>query len=434
MTSKQTINIDINKIVGKDTGLIVNKQSKMELSTDVKPEDARFLEKLDKEQQDQIYDLAPKIVDSFLEDQNKLIDFGEEAVSGVNTMVNKILSEQKTLEIPQVDELLSNTNKELNGFIVKYKNATLTPVELEKKPNFFERLFKKTSNQLQEFKFEAQNIEQKMDSMAAVLVKHEDTLSRNIVTAEMLLEENNKSIEDLIGVIAFLEGTEIETAKRANDLKEEIESLEQEDPIYQIKSSELANITSTLNLIERQHTEYVSRLFIAWGTTPQMRNLMEVSSNMKQKLSLLRRNTIPTMKLSISQLGLMQQSMRSGVTADAIIDANNAALQMLAETGSVVVPKLAETAQKSTVTPESVIKLAESIVAQNDGIVQAITEGRKNRALLEETIMKSAKEINSSMQTRDKRIIEAILTDNESAINSRKVKDAEVIEPEQIEE
>ena len=42
-----------------------------------------------------------------------------------------------------------------------------------------------------------------MDGMAATVVKQEDVLARNIVSAEMLIEDNTKSIENLVGVISF---------------------------------------------------------------------------------------------------------------------------------------------------------------------------------------------------------------------------------------
>ena len=47
-------------------------------------------------------------------------------------------------------------------------------------------------------------------------------------------------------------------------------------------------------------------------------------------------------------------------------------------------------AQSPTVAVESVTKLAESLVAQNQGIVAAIELGRQKRAQLETTIVKSA--------------------------------------------
>ncbi len=150
------------------------------------------------EQQTGIRAKAPQLVDNFLANQNALLDFGKEAVEEVNATVNHILSEQKKIEIPQVDELLANTNRELNGFVAKYKDISTT-AELEKKPGFFQRLFKQTKNDLQEFYFDSQTIEKKMDSMAASVVKQEEVLARNIVSAELLIENNTKSIENLVG-------------------------------------------------------------------------------------------------------------------------------------------------------------------------------------------------------------------------------------------
>ncbi|HFZ3979675.1 TPA: toxic anion resistance protein [Streptococcus pyogenes] len=363
-----------------------------------------FFEKLSADQQTAITAKAPALVDTFLADQNALLDFGQSAVEGVNATVNHILAEQKKLQIPQVDDLLKSTNRELNGFIAKYKDAT--PVDLDKKPNFLQKLFKQSRDTLQEFYFDSQNIEQKMDNMAAAVVKQEDTLARNIVSAELLIEDNTKSIEHLVGVIAF-----IEASQRAAALQKDLKTKDSATPDYQIKADLLARTTEVINTLEQQHTEYLSRLYVAWATTPQMRNLVKVSSDMRQKLGMLRRNTIPTMKLSIAQLGMMQQSVKSGMTADAIINANNAALQMLAETSKEAIPALEQSAQNPTLSIKSVTSLAESLVAQNNGIIAAIDHGRKERAQLESAIIRSAETINDSVKLRDQNIVQALLSE-----------------------
>lgn len=368
-----------------------------------------FFEKLSADQQTAITAKAPALVDTFLADQNALLDFGQSAVEGVNATVNHILTEQKKLQIPQVDDLLKSTNRELNGFIAKYKDAT--PVDLDKKPNFLQNLFKQSRDTLQEFYFDSQNIEQKMDSMAAAVVKQEDTLARNIVSAELLIEDNTKSIEHLVGVIAFIEASQKEASQRAAALQKDLKTKDSATPDYQIKADLLARTTEVINTLEQQHTEYLSRLYVAWATTPQMRNLVKVSSDMRQKLGMLRRNTIPTMKLSIAQLGMMQQSVKSGMTADAIINANNAALQMLAETSKEAIPALEQSAQNPTLSMKSVTSLAESLVAQNNGIIAAIDHGRKERAQLESAIIRSAETINDSVKLRDQNIVQALLSE-----------------------
>ncbi|EOT4861640.1 TPA: toxic anion resistance protein [Streptococcus pyogenes] len=368
-----------------------------------------FFEKLSADQQTAITAKAPALVDTFLADQNALLDFGQSAVEGVNATVNHILAEQKKLQIPQVDDLLKSTNRELNGFIAKYKDAT--PVDLDKKPNFLQKLFKQSRDTLQEFYFDSQNIEQKMDNMAAAVVKQEDTLARNIVSAELLIEDNTKSIEHLVGVIAFIEASQKEASQRAAALQKDLKTKDSTTPDYQIKADLLARTTEVINTLEQQHTEYLSRLYVAWATTPQMRNLVKVSSDMRQKLGMLRRNTIPTMKLSIAQLGMMQQSVKSGMTADAIVNANNAALQMLAETSKEAIPALEQSAQSPTLSMKSVISLAESLVAQNNGIIAAIDHGRKERAQLESAIIRSAETINDSVKLRDQNIVQALLSE-----------------------
>ncbi|BCK46803.1 toxic anion resistance protein [Streptococcus dysgalactiae] len=368
-----------------------------------------FFEKLSADQQTAITAKAPALVDTFLADQNALLDFGQSAVEGVNATVNHILAEQKKLQIPQVDDLLKSTNRELNGFIAKYKDAT--PADLEKKPNLIQKLFKQSRDTLQEFYFDSQNIEQKMDGMAATVVKQEDTLARNIVSAELLIEDNTKSIENLVGVIAFIEASQKEATTRALTLQQKLATLDSATPEYQVQTDLLARTTEVINTLEQQHTEYLSRLYVAWATTPQMRNLVKVSSDMRQKLGMLRRNTIPTMKLSIAQLGMMQQSVKSGMTADAVVNANNAALQMLAETSKEAIPALEQSAQNPTLSMKSVTSLAESLVAQNNGIIAAIDHGRKERAQLESAIIKSAETINDSVKLRDQKIVQALLNE-----------------------
>ncbi|WP_312951804.1 toxic anion resistance protein [Streptococcus parasuis] len=373
-----------------------------------------FLAQLTPEQQTGIRAKAPQLVDNFLANQNALLDFGKEAVEEVNATVNHILSEQKKIEIPQVDELLANTNRELNGFVAKYKDIS-TSVELEKKPGFFQRLFKQAKNDLQEFYFDSQTIEKKMDSMAASVVKQEEVLARNIVSAELLIENNTKSIENLVGVIAFIEATGQEAAERAKQAQEQIANLAPTTVEYQVGSEKLARVTEVANILEQQHSEYMSRLYVAWTTTPQMRNLVKVSSDMKQRLGMLRRNTIPTMKLSIAQLGILQQSIKSSQTADAIVNANNAALQMLADTSKEAIPMMERIAQNPTLSVASVTKLAESLVAQNNGIIAAIDEGRQKRRELEAAIVRSAETINDSVKLRDQKIIAALLDQGKEA-------------------
>ncbi|MGT2784334.1 toxic anion resistance protein [Streptococcus merionis] len=409
----QEFHFDIDKIANSAAVPTDKTTELIQQTTEGEADSLSFFDKLTDEQKQAISSRVPSLVDTFVENQNSLLDFGKEAVDDVNKTVNHILKEQKNIQIPQVDEMLLNTNRELNGFVAKYKNVA-EAAELEKKPNLLQKLFKQSKNTIQDFYFEAQSIENRMDSLAASVAKNEDTLSRNIVSAELLIEENTNSIENLVGVIAFVEASGREASQRAHKLQNELALLDPTSVDYQVKNEEMMRITEVVNSLEQQRTEYISRLYVAWATTPQMRNLVKVSSDMKQKLGMIRRNTIPTMKLSIAQLGMLQQSVKAEVTADAIINANNAALQMLAETSKEAIPRMEATAQRPTLAVETVTKLAESLVAQNEGIIQAINNGRAQRQQLEATIVKSAQTINDSVMLRDRKIVEALLEEGKA--------------------
>ena len=106
-----------------------------------------------------------------------------------------------------------------------------------------------------------------MDSMAATVVKQEDLLARNIVSAEMLIEDNTKSIENLVGVISLYRSHPKEAGARASTLQNEVAQLDTATLDYQTKSQELARLTEVVNTLEQQHTEYISRLYVAWATT-----------------------------------------------------------------------------------------------------------------------------------------------------------------------
>ena len=151
-------NFDIDQIANNTVAKVDKTTQIIETNTG-SDKTLTFLEKLSPEQQEGIKAHVPQLVDQFVTNQNALLDFGQSAVEGVNNTVNRILSEQKKLQIPQVDDLLKNTNRELQGFVVKYKNAEIA--ELEEKPNFLQRLFNKSKNTLQEFYFDSKTVEQK---------------------------------------------------------------------------------------------------------------------------------------------------------------------------------------------------------------------------------------------------------------------------------
>jgi uncharacterized protein YaaN involved in tellurite resistance len=403
------INIDLDAIA---SNTLKNKVLTTDETTDIivssgNFNQARFLEKLSIDQQKQIQSRVPEMVSKFIDDQNSLLDFGTSSVENVNQTVSHLLNQQKKIDIPQVDNILSNANRELAGFSAKYKGKTIA--QLEKKKNSFMKLFSSAKQSLKDLHFDSKKLEDKLDFLASQLVKHEHTLAENIGSSELLIEENLKSIDNLIGVISFIEACTTAAADLAKKQQSDLATLDSSSSQYHDLSEKLARTSEVVNTLEQQHTEYVSRLYIAWSTTPQMRNIIKISSDLRQKLGMLRRNTLPTMKLTIAQLGILQQSIHVGNVADAVANANNLAIQTLADTAKSAIPALEQSAGRTSLSVESVIKIAQSIVDQNDGIIHAIENGRQKRAEIEQNIVTAAEMITNSAMVRDEKIVSSIL-------------------------
>jgi uncharacterized protein YaaN involved in tellurite resistance len=381
----------------------------------------QFLSTLSNDDQEKIKMQAPVLLEKFVADENALLDFGTNAVENVNRVVSRILEEQKQLQLPEINDILRNANRELTGFSAKY--GTIEKADFEEKENLFTKFFKSGKSKLNDLYYDSKNIEQKMDTLAATIVKQEDTLSKNIISGEMLVEENVKSIQPLVGVISVIEASIIEGIQEAEKLKNELLTITPNTPQATQVTDKMTRTTEVVNRLEQCHTEFVSRLYVAWANTPQLRNLLKTSSDLKSKLSLVRLNTIPTMKLTIAQLGFLQQLNATNKIANSIDEANNNALQMLADTSKSVIPEVERTVQNPSVTATTIAKLAQSIVEQNNGLISAIEDGRTKRREVESAIIQNAQVISDSVKLRDVKIIEGIT--NQAKILDQNLKGAE---------
>ena len=176
-------------------------------------------------------------------------------------------------------------------------------------------------------------------------------------------------------MISFIEASQTEAGKRAAELKAQVDQLDTSTVEYQTKSQELARMAEVVNTLNNS-TPSMSAVSMWPGQQHSDAQSCE-GFRYAPKIGNASPQYDSNNEASIAQLGILQQSMKSGVVADAIVNANNAALQMLAETSKEVIPQMERIAQSPTVAAESVTKLAESLVAQNQGIVAVIELGRQ---------------------------------------------------------
>ena len=408
-TETEGLSIDFAAIAGEDKsspkGAADNVLERVDLTQPLEKFSCR--DSLNEAQRGNLHQVALGVADGFKQDRTKLSSFGDTALDDLNQTVTHILEQQGNLRIPEVERITKEMSKTVADFRRKYKNSDPRLLNaLEKFADSIAGIFKAGRQFFDELYIDSQTAVKRLDGVAAQLVKNKFALDRNVLLCDELYAKNEKSMVTLIGVIAIQEevleilGTEAQQAKTYIDSLPKGQSVARRD-----KEEALTTLLELIQELESRRSEFVSRLFVAWSTAPQIRNLRKVSNSLSQRLHLLVVLTIPTMKLTIAQWGMLLQIEEAGKATLAVSEANNDALQEYALATGEAIPRLALLAETPSITPATIIALADSVEAQNEGIITAVKEGQRLRAELDSTVVKAVRTMNASGEKTQRELI-----------------------------
>ncbi len=346
----------------------------------------------------QLGQVARQLVDRFLVDRAALSHFGDDSLDGLNATVSAFLRQQGNLRIPEVENITKAMAKTVAGFRKKYKRSDPRLLNaLERFAESVSGVFQTGQRFLRQLYVDSQSAVERLDMVAGTLVEHKHVLDRNVLLCDELYASNDAAMTKVIGVVALMEEVLDELNKAVTAKKFELAGMSgRQSPERRKADEELQVLLEMLEELETRRSEFVSRLFVAWSTAPQIRNMRKVSNSLSQRLHLLVVLTIPTMKLTIAQWGLLLHLEEAGSAAAVTARANNDALQEYAGAMGATIPRLAQLAQTPTVTPETIMVIADSVVAQHEGMLRAAAEGRRMRAELDDTVVKAMRTINAS--------------------------------------
>ena len=133
--------------------------------------------------------------------------------------------------------------------------------------------------------------------------------------------------------------------------------------------------------------EFKQRLFVAWATAPQIRNIRMVSFGLGQRLALLITLTIPVFELTVVEWVTVQQAARAADAQEAVSDATETAMQGFAAATAEAIPQIARTIQTPSLSPETITLVAQSISDQLKGITDAVEYGIEARKGVDNAIV-----------------------------------------------
>lgn len=333
------------------------------------------LKMLSEAQQAQAREVAKQQLPAMLADTQKLATFGDQALQQVNSQVNRIFQEVGPVKIPELTSIMHEINDRMRAFRHHYDPAD--PRVRETFDRFMDAIrgvFTKGRDMVEMLFEEARSVEQQLDRISGQLSAKQMELKRNVVLCDELYKANEASISQLVGVIAVMEAVLDEARIHADSIVV--------DPMAadsRAKQEERARVTDFIMALQTRINEFQQRLFVAWSTSPQIRNIRTLHYGLGQRLALLVNLTIPTMKLTIAQWGLLMQAQQAAGLQQAVSEGANEVLDAYASASGRAIPEIARQMQTPTLKPETILEVAASLDAQATGIEQAVQYGEQAR-------------------------------------------------------
>ncbi|WBB70785.1 toxic anion resistance protein [Micromonospora sp. WMMD812] len=355
-------------------------------------------------QREQAQAAAAQLYPTMLANTEQLATFGNTAIDQVNAQVNRIFREVGQVNIPELTTIMRDLNDRMRTFRRKYDPSD--PKVREAFNRFMDAvagIFRKGRDMLQMLFEEARSVERQLDRVAGQLADKQQQLKRNVVLCDELYKANEASIAQLIGAIAVMELVRDAAVADAATITINPGDVDQRD-----KQERLSRVTEFIQAIEVRINEFQQRLFVAWSTSPQVRNIRTLNYGLGQRLALLMNLTIPTMKLTIAQWALLLQSSQAADMQQAVADGANDVLSAYARASQTAVPEIARVIQTPTIRPETILEVAESIDAQARGIEDAVRYGQQKRAEVVTAIVTANESMSASAQQLSRTVVELV--------------------------
>lgn len=307
----------------------------------------------------------------------ELLSLGGQSLEGVNALVREILNALGRDDIPdEVRTFMTELNRSVDKFRGRYSPSRERGAEYYAKlRDFLGDIFGRGAGFFQAMIRDAMSVQRQLDAVSGHIIEAQAELIQSVAFTDGLYARNVEAIDQLIGEIAVLE----EIRRLIYERARAIELLES-DPERKKKEELKAVLAEIVNLFDVRINEFHQRLFVAWTTNPQVRNIGIMTRGMAQRLAMLVNLTIPVLKLTIAQWALALKAQKAGDLVTDIIGVHNEAMQQFAEAMGTTFGKVMQILETPSTSVETIFKLTESLDRQTKEGIAALDYGDRERA------------------------------------------------------
>ena len=329
---------------------------------------------------------AAKVLQEMLSNSQVLALFGNDTLQDVNRLNDQMLREHHPVDIQELEEVIRDFKRRMRGIGRKYDPSD--PKNREK----YERVKGRVvgflhlgRTFLEELMDDVRSMDKTFDWAEEKLNGKQQLILRNVSYYDALRGLNEQEIGNLIYVIAVMEITRDLAAEKAEAIPVGNADLGDRG------AEQKAEIADLVTLLDNKIIYFKARLFVAWTTAPQIRNMRKINLSLSLRIDLAQAIAIPTTKGTIVQWIAMGEAKQAQQVTQAVEDTFNEVLTQYANAASIVVPEIAKSLETPPLDPRTVAAVAQSYETQADGIIEALKLGQQKRTELEQAILSGRK-------------------------------------------
>ncbi len=297
-------------------------------------------------------------------DTNTVLQYGATAQSKVADFSDTALKNVRTKDIDTVGDTLLDLVSQLRNFDVDEKND-----------NFFAKIFKKSSNTINDVKAKYDSANTNVDKIVKILENHQITLMKDISLLDQLYEKNLVNFKELTMYIlaGYKRLEEIKKNDMPAEMKKEAESGLPED-------AQAANdLSEAITRFEKKLHDLELTRMVSIQMAPQIRLVQNNDTLMTEKIQSTLVNTIPLWKSQMLIALGIAHSKEAVKAQNEVSEMTNKMLKENAEALKMATIDTAKESERGIVDIETLTETNRKLIETLEEVKKIQTEGREKR-------------------------------------------------------
>ena len=334
---------------------------------------------LSEEEKKQVEDFSKQID---ITKANAILQYGAAAQNKVADFSEQTLKNVRTKDLDSVGDTLEELVKQLKNFDVN-----------EKEDGFFDKLFKKSANSVENLKTKYDSASTNVDKIVKILEDHQVTLLKDINLLDQLYEKNLVNQKEL--TMYILAGYKKLDEVKNNDLKQALQKAkETKDPEDAQKANDLSN---AVNRFEKKLHDLELTRVVSIQTGPQIRLVQNNDTLMVEKIQSTLVNTIPLWKSQMLIALGISHSKDAAKAQNEVTEMTNKMLRENAENLKMATIETAKESERGIVDIETLTETNKKLIETLEEVQKIQTEGREKRAAAQVELRKIETELSNKL-------------------------------------